>query len=257
MKKILLTVAGFDPSGGAGVLLDLQVFRSLGFQGTAVLTALTSQNIQKVLDVIPLPAPFVLSQYRALKRDFAWRGIKVGLVGKKANLSVIKIILEELAHLPRVIDPVFRASSGAWFLDRESIPAFIKAIGGRATVITPNLQEATLLTGIKIRGLEDMEKAAKAVYELTGVACFLKGGHLKGGIFDVLFTGKKSHVIKSQRLPVQVHGTGCFLSASLLAYLARGYKLEDAIQLARRYTRRAIKQAVKLKSRRGRALFSF
>jgi len=257
MKKILLTVAGFDPSGGAGVLLDLQVFRSLGFQGTAVLTALTSQNIQKVWKVVPLPASFVLSQYQALKKDFAWRGIKVGLVGKKANLSVIKIILEELANLPRVIDPVFRASSGAWFLDQESIPTFIKTIAGRATVITPNLQEATLLTGIKVRGLKDMEKAAKAVYELTGAACFLKGGHLKGEVFDVLFTGQHIHVFKSQRLPVKVHGTGCFFSASLLAYLAKGYKLEDAGRLAGCKTRRAIRGAVKPKASRGRALFSF
>lgn len=254
-KKILLSVAGFDPSGGAGVILDLQVFRSLGFQGTAIVTAMTSQNIQEVLEIKPLPASFVWSQYQALKKDFSWRGIKLGLAGGKALFPLVRRFLEEQAAFPRVIDPVFRSSSGAWFLEPESIPAFLKIISGRASIITPNLPEARLITRMRIREAEEMEKAARKIFELTGIPCLLKGGHLLGPVVDVLFTGQKTKVFISPRIPVEVHGTGCFLSASLLAYLSRGHGLEEACQLALRFTRKAIAKASKRRGRR--TIFSF
>ena len=255
MKKMLLTVAGFDPSGGAGLILDLQVFRSLGFQGTAVVTALTSQNSQKVFEVRPLPAPFILSQYRVLKKDFTWEGLKIGLVGHRSLFPAIREILEDQADRPRVIDPVFRSSSGTWFLERGDIPVFLKTISGQATVITPNIPEASLITGIKIRSVEDMERAAQRIYEMTGIACSLKGGHGRGKIFDLLYTGKIIRLVERERLPVRVHGTGCLFSASLLSYLALLNDLERAWLASLRFTRRAIKKA--FVPRRGRAIFSF
>jgi len=255
MKKMLLTVAGFDPSGGAGLILDLQVFRSLGFQGSAVVTTLTSQNSQKVFEVRPLAAPFILSQYRVLKKDFSWQGLKIGLVGHRSLLPAIKEILEDQADRPRVIDPVFRSSSGTWFLERQDIPAFLKAISERATVITPNIPEASLITGIKIRSVSDMERAARKIYEMTGMACVLKGGHRRGKIFDLLYTGKIIRLVERERLPVKVHGTGCLFSASLLAYLVLFQDLEKAWLASLRFTRRAIKKA--FVPRRKRAIFSF
>ncbi len=251
---MLLTVAGFDPSGGAGLILDLQVFRSLGFQGTAIITSLTSQNVQKVFEFKPLPASFVLSQYRVLKKDFAWEGMKIGLLGGKSLFPVIKEILEDQVTRPRVIDPVFRSSSGTWFLEPAVIPSFLKTIAGRATIITPNVPEASLITGLKIRSLSDMERAARIIYEMTGVACLLKGGHREGQIFDFLYTGKISRVFRSQRLPMKVHGTGCLLSAALVASLVRFKDLEKACTVSLRFTRRAIKGA--FIPRRGRAIFS-
>ncbi len=254
MKKMLLTVAGFDPSGGAGLILDLQVFRSLGFQGTAVITSLTSQNIQKVFDFKPLSASFVLSQYKILKKDFSWEGMKIGLLGSKFLFPAIREILEDQAGRPRVIDPVFRSSSGTWFLEPSLIPSFLKTISGRATIITPNLPEASLMTGLKIKSLEDMERAARIIYEKTGVPSLIKGGHRPGRIFDFLYTGKKGRFFESQRLPIRVHGTGCLLSAALVAYLVRYKDLEKACALALRFTRRAIKKA--FIPRKGRAIFS-
>ncbi len=255
MKKILLSVAGFDSSGGAGVLLDLHVFRSLGYHGVAVLTALTSQNVQRVFRVYPLPASFVLSQYQALQRNFNLSGMKLGLIGHASLFPVIQRLLEEQANIPRVVDPVFRASSGAWFLEKKSVPDYIRMIAGRATIITPNIEEAHLLTGIKIRGVEDMERAARVIRERTGLACLLKGGHLPGPIFDLLLTEKGVRLFPAKRLQREVHGTGCFLSSSLVAYLARGLKLEKACSLALAFTRRHIARSVK--PRPGRSMFVF
>ncbi|MCX7974572.1 MAG: hydroxymethylpyrimidine/phosphomethylpyrimidine kinase [Candidatus Aminicenantes bacterium] len=252
---MLLTVAGFDPSGGAGLILDLQVFRSLGFQGTAVVTALTSQNIQRVFEVKALPPSFVRSQYQALKKDFSWEGMKVGLIGNRSLLPIIKEILEELANRPRVIDPIFQASSGACFLDPKAIPDFLKTIAERASVITPNLHEASTITGLKIKTVEDMEKAAKRIYEMTGLPCLLKGGHRPGRIFDLLYTERKVRIFESPRQAIKVHGTGCFLSASLLAYLVLKKDLEKACAAALLFTQKAIKKAIK--PHRGRAFFSF
>lgn len=252
---MLLTVAGFDPSGGAGLILDLQVFRSLGFQGTAVITSLTSQNIQKVFEFKPLPASFVLSQYEVLKKDFRWEGMKIGLIGSQSLLPVIKEILEDQAGRPRVIDPVFRSSSGTWFLEPAIIPSFLKTISSRATIITPNVPEASLITGLKIRSLQDMERATRIIYEITGIPCLLKGGHRPGPIFDFFYSGKTSRVFESQRLPVEVHGTGCLLSAALVAFLVRYKDLEKACQVSLRFTRQAIKKA--FIPRRGRAIFSW
>lgn len=255
MKKMLLTVAGFDPSGGAGLVLDLQVFRSLGFQGTAVVTSLTIQNVQKVFELKPLPASFVLSQYSALKKDFTWEGMKVGLLGSQSLLPVIREILEDQAPRPRVIDPVFRSSSGTWFLEPAVIPSFLKTIAGRATIITPNVPEASLITGLKIKSPTDMERAAKIIYEMTGVPCLLKGGHRPGQIFDFLYTGKISRLFESERLPAKVHGIGCLLSASLVAYLVRYKDLEKACSVSLRFTRWAIKRA--FIPRKGRAIFNW
>lgn len=254
MKKTLLTVAGFDPSGGAGVILDLQVFRSLGFQGTAVVTTLTSQNIQRVFEFKPLPASFVLSQYKVLKKDFTWEGMKIGLVGSKVLFSIIREILEDQTGRPRVIDPVFRSSSGTWFLEPGIIPSFLKTISGRATIITPNVPEASLMTGLKIKSLADIEKAARIIYEMTGIPCLLKGGHRPGQIFDFLYTGKISRFFESQRLPAKVHGTGCLLSAALVAYLVRYGDLEKACAFSLRFIRRSIERAII--PRNGRAIFS-
>lgn len=254
-QKMLLTVAGFDPSGGAGIILDLQAFRSLGFQGTAVVTALTCQNIQQVYEVKVLPPTFVRSQYMVLKKDFSWQGMKVGLIGRSSLLPVIKDILEEFKNKPRVIDPVFQASSGATFLDSKAIPAFLKIISGRASIITPNIPEASQMTGLKIKTVNDMEQAAKKIYELTGVPCLLKGGHRTGRIFNVLYTEKKVRLFESDRYPLKVHGTGCFLSACLLAYLVSSKDLEWACEAALEFTQQAIRKA--FKPRKGRALFSF
>ncbi len=241
--KTLLSLAGFDPSGGAGLFLDLAVFRRLGFHGAGIMTALTFQNTRRVLGIKSLPSRDVEAQYRALRGDIPWSGLKVGMIGSRANLAFISRVLAENRGLPRVIDPVLRSSSGAQLLERVAVPRFLASIEERASVITPNIAEAAALSGRPIRGLDDMRLAARTIYERAGVPCLIKGGHGRGPVIDLLYDGRRDKVFVHERLAVDAHGTGCFLSAALLAFLAGGQSLERACGLALRLTVRAIRQS--------------
>ena len=160
MKRTLLTVAGFDPTSGAGISLDLRVFQSAGFQGMAVLTSLTEQNTEVVKKIYLLTPEFVKAQYETLRKDVSFSGIKVGMLGSGKNIPVIKKILADNPKIPRVVDPVFKSSSGTWLLEPESIPDYISEIRGKASLLTPNLEEASLISGTKIATEEDMRTAA-------------------------------------------------------------------------------------------------
>jgi len=254
MKKVLLTIAGFDPSGGAGVLLDTAVFRRLGFHGAAVLTALTAQGPAGVRNVRPVEPSVVRSQYRALVRDLVPAGIKVGMAATAANLAAVGRILDRHTSVPRVIDPVLRSSSGAWLLERTAVPGFLDAVRGRASLLTPNLEEAGRLSGRPVTTIADMEAAAREIFDRTGVPCLVKGGHLAGDAVNVLFDGRRVYLFGKPRLRKDVHGTGCFFSAALLAFLARGRSLPRAGELATEMTRNGIRAARPIG--RGRAVFS-
>lgn len=253
--KTLLSLAGYDPSAGAGLLLDLSVFQRLGFHGIGVVTALTVQNTRSVAGVYVIRAGQVNEQYRTLKKDLDPAGLKVGMAGSLENLRLIGGILAENPRVPKVIDPVFRSSSGSWLLEPRALSEFLAAIMGRASVLTPNLNEAALLTGQRVRTLDDMHRAANLLYEKTGVPCLVKGGHLRGPITDLLFDGRTHRLYRHRRSAKDVHGTGCFLSASLLGFLALGYSLPRACGLAIGLTQRAIHKA--RRPGRGRSVIGF
>ncbi len=246
MKKILLSVAGYDPTSGAGITLDLKVFERLGFQGTAVLTSVTAQNTTGVRKVHCLPPELIREQYNVLAEDISFSGIKVGMLGCGANIPVIRKILADNPDLPKVIDPVFKSSSGAWLLEKESIPNFISVIKKKASLLAPNLEEASLISGLRIRKKEDMKEAAEVIYSLTGISCLIKGGHLRGKAVNLLYDGSKFYFFEKRKLRKKVHGTGCFLSSSILAYLAKGKSLETACRLATNLAHQAIKQAARI-----------
>jgi len=253
--RTLLSLAGYDPSAGAGLLLDLSVFQRLGFHGAGVATALTVQNTLRVRGVYVVRAAQVDEQYRMLRKDLVLAGLKVGMVGSRQNLRLIGRILSENANVPRVIDPVFRASSGAWLLDQKAVPLFLASIRDRASIITPNLGEASLLTGIAVKSQKDIRDAARMIFDKSGIPCLVKGGHLRGPITDLLFDGRDFRLYRHPRTSQSVRGTGCFLSASLLGFLVEGYALERACGLAIGLTLRAIRRARKLG--RGPAVITF
>ena len=253
MKKSLLTIAGFDPSGGAGVLLDIRTFAALGFHGAAVLTAVTVQNTARVHDAVPLPASLVADQFEVLAGDLAFAGIKVGMVGSRDNVAAVAKILRAVRGKPRVVDPVFRASSGAPLLEGEAIPEFLPAIRGQATVLTPNLEEAGRLVGRRVTDAAGMRAAAEEIYDLGRIPCLIKGGHLAGDPVNLLFDGKACALFGRPRIRKDVHGTGCLFSAALLGYLAKGKTLVKACDLATDYTAEAIRKAVRVG--RGRPIF--
>jgi hydroxymethylpyrimidine/phosphomethylpyrimidine kinase len=246
MKKILLSVAGFDPSSGAGVLLDLKVFQHFRFQGIGILTSLTAQNTKEVKNIHHLPSRFLWEQYKTLEADVSFSGIKVGMVGSKNNIEIISKILSKNKNIPRVVDPVFKSSSGTWLLKKEFIRGYISAIGGKASLLTPNLEEAQLISGNRIKIFEDFIAAAEEIYSKTKIPCFIKGLGIRSKIMDVLYDGKKYYSFENERIKKRVHGTGCFLSSSILAFLAEGHPLKKACLLASRFTHQARKEAIQL-----------
>ncbi len=246
MKKNLLSIGGFDPSAGAGVLLDTAVFHSLGFRGHAILTALTAQNSRKVRKVLPLPAAFLELQYRILAEEFRPEGIKAGMIASAENLEVVTEIFARNKDIPRVVDPVFRSSSGARLLEKKGVQHYLRALGGKVSLITPNLEEAAVLTGRPVRTLADMRLAASGIHDKSGIPCLVKGGHLKGRTVDVLFDGRLIHDFPHKRIRKDIHGTGCFLASAILAFLAKGYGLVDGCRQGIAITHRSMGRAVRL-----------
>lgn len=246
MKKALLSVAGYDPTSGAGAVLDQNVFLHMGFHGVGILTSLTAQNTEGIKKVYCPPPGFLRAQYESLRSDVAFCGIKVGMIGCKENIPLIAQILSKNPDIPIVVDPVFRSSSGYWLLEKNAIPEYIKKIAGKASLLTPNIEEAGFISGIKVEQIEDMKKAAEKIYSLSRISCLVKGGHLKKQSIDLLYEGRKFHIFKKEKLRIKVHGTGCFLSSSLLGYLAKGNSLIQACFLATELTHKAIKNAISI-----------
>ena len=239
MKKILLSIAGFDPCSGAGILLDLKVFKELNFRGMGILTSLTAQNTNEIKDVHCPPPEFLWTQYETLKEDIFISGIKIGMVGCQDNIEVIKKILINSRDIPIVVDPVFKSSSGTWLLEKKFIDSYIKEIKGLVSLITPNLDEAYLISGISITDRERLKDAAKRIHSITLTPCLIKGSKINKKIVDILYDGQNFHFHEKKEINKKVHGTGCFLSSSLLCFLVLGKSLKDAFHLASDFTQKA------------------
>ena len=246
IKKALLSVAGFDPTAGAGVSLDLGAFLHLGFHGTAILTALTTQNTKLVKRVHPLQPDFVWDQYKTLFEDVHLAGIKVGMIGAKNNVPVIERILSENPEVPRVVDPVLQSSSGTWLIEKDAISDYVEKIAIHSSLLTPNLMEATWISEIKIKKEKHMKRAAEKIHDLIQTPCLIKGGHFPGFTSDLLYDGNRHYFFRNKKINKNAHGTGCFLSSCILGYLARGNTIEKACHQAIELTRQAIQQSVSI-----------
>jgi hydroxymethylpyrimidine kinase/phosphomethylpyrimidine kinase len=233
-------------------MLDLCVFERLGHRGYGVLTAVTAQDAARVAGVYPVTAKALEGQFRRLAERLPVGGIKIGMLATGANLRAAARILEKQAGRPRIVDPVLRSSSGALLLERRAWPRLLDAFAGRADLITPNLDEAGALTGRSVRTVADMKSAAEEIHRRSGLACLLKGGHLEAQATDILYDGREHTAFAHPRLERRVHGTGCFLSAAILAYLADGRPLKEACGLGIFRTGQAIRAAVPAPSTGGR-----
>jgi hydroxymethylpyrimidine kinase/phosphomethylpyrimidine kinase len=248
--RVALSIAGSDPTGGAGLQLDLQVFRALGVHGTGVITALTIQDTKKVHRVLPAFPSVVSDQLRALLADVAPHAIKLGMLASDDVLRAVALGLEAggRPRPPLVIDPVLRASDGTALLERRAIPGLLDLMRG-AALITPNLPEAEELSGLDVSSRGGAERAARwFVAEAGAEAALLKGGHREGTPDDCLALreggGVTLHWLAGARIEgAPVHGTGCALSAAIAAELAHGRDLEDAVARGRTFVRAAIARA--------------
>ncbi|OGD27348.1 MAG: hypothetical protein A2V57_08500 [Candidatus Aminicenantes bacterium RBG_19FT_COMBO_65_30] len=244
MTKNLVSIAGYDPSGGAGVLLDIGVFEQLGQRGFGVLTAVTAQNPGRVARVFPMAARAVTGQFGRLAEAVDIAGIKVGMLATVENLSAAAKILARNTRIPRVVDPIFLSSSGALLLEKAAWPRYLAVLRGMADLVTPNLDEAEILTKGQVRTVSEMRIAAALVTRTGRMPCLLKGGHLEGRAVDILYDGRKFTVFEHERRAKSVHGTGCFLSSAILGYMAEGRPLEEACGLGIARVGRAIRAAV-------------
>lgn len=252
MTPVALTIAGSDPSGGAGLQADLKTFHQFGVYGMSVATLLTVQNTRCVSAVELLAPQFVAAQLDACLSDIPPAAAKTGALGDAALIELLAQRAADFAF-PLVVDPVMVSKHGDALLPPNAAEALAGALLPRATLVTPNIPEAEALTGLEIRTPQDMEAAARALVERGPRAVLVKGGAFSSSAsVDVLCIDGRVEPLESSRIDtVHTHGTGCVLSAAITAGLARGVGLVDAVRAAKRFVAAAIKTAPGLGAGRG------
>lgn len=234
MTRVALTIAGSDPSGGAGIQGDLKTFHQHGVYGTAVITLLTVQNTRGVTHVEPMRPELVRDQILAVLDDVPPHAAKTGALG---SAGVVRAVAELASRFtfPLVVDPVMISKHGAPLLDAEAAEALRDALLRHAFLVTPNAPEAQVLSGVHVHDRESAHEAARIVAELGPRAVLIKGGHLEGAeAVDYLYFDGHLHELSAPRLPTpHTHGTGCAYSAAIAAHLARGETLLDAVSEAK------------------------
>jgi hydroxymethylpyrimidine/phosphomethylpyrimidine kinase len=250
--RVALTIAGSDPTGGAGLQADLQVFRAFGVHGAGVLTALTVQDTAKVHRVLPIFPNVVLEQLRVLLADLTPHAVKIGMLATDDVARSVVLGLHGLERaatpVPIVLDPVLHASDGTRLLEPRA-RGVLEELIGRSAITTPNLLEASEITGCDVPTEEGIEAAACAlVTNLGAAAALVKGGHRDGppdDLFVVREGGSASLTwLRGERIDAgRVHGTGCALASAIAAGLARGVELREAVERARRFVANALREA--------------
>lgn len=242
--KNVLSIAGVDPSGGAGVFADIKVMSALGTYATGVVAALTAQNTKAVTGVMPISGAFVRQQIDTLFDDVRIDAVKIGMLGSEDVMAAVAQGLREHRAQKIVLDTVMVAKSGDRLMPDDAVAYFRKTLLPIADVITPNLPEASVLLGREIVEVAQMHEAARELWQMCGRrgAVYLKGGHCHGDILrDVFFDGKQFIDLDGARVHTEnTHGTGCSLSSAIAALWARTGEIERAVRLARSYVEEAI-----------------
>jgi len=240
-----LTIAGSDPSGGAGLQADLKTFSALGCYGATVVVAVVDENTVGVTGVHPIPVDFVKGQIRSVLDDIGADAIKIGMLHSSELILAVRDTLAGYDIRNIVLDPVMVATSGDPLLEADAVSTLRDELMPLARVITPNIPEAELLAGHKISGQESLPDAARELSALCGgVSVFLKAGHLcDDELIDIFYNAETGNIteLKSKRMDtVNTHGTGCTLSSAIVASLAKGMGLDTAARVAKDYIAEAI-----------------
>jgi hydroxymethylpyrimidine/phosphomethylpyrimidine kinase len=245
MTRVALTIAGSDSGGGAGIQADLKTFAAFGVFGTSVITALTAQNTLGVRAIAELQPAFVRAQLDAIFEDFPVASAKTGMLARRPIIEAVATGCRNRRLRNLVVDPVMVAASGDVLLSPDAVGAMRDLMLPLATLVTPNVREAEILSGLKIDDVATMHAAACTIVQIGAPAVLLKGGRLGGPTsVDVLCRGSTIREFTTPRLPVQrAHGTGCTLSAAIAAALALGMPLEDSIEAAKLYVTNALATA--------------
>ena len=242
--RTALTIAGSDSGGGAGIQADLKTFSALGVFGMSAVTAITAQNTVAVTAVFEIPTDVIAAQIDAVVTDIGVDAVKTGMLSSSEIIRVVAAKIREHRLSTAVIDPVMVATSGDRLLREEAVEALRTELLPLAMVVTPNLPEAEVLTGLTITTLEQMREAARQIVGLGARSVIVKGGHLEGDAVDVFFDGTNFLELPAPRInTTSTHGTGCTLASAIAALLAGGEPLEAAITGAKAYVTAAIEQA--------------
>ena len=250
----LLTIAGSDSGGGAGIQADLKTFSALGCFGMSAITALTAQNTCGVRAIHGVPLNVLRDQIDAVVEDIGVDAVKIGMLHSPEMVQVVANAIDRHALPHVVMDPVMVATSGAVLIDSPAIAALVRELFGRAVLVTPNLDEATLLVGRTLANEDDMQLAAHELLAKGARAVLLKGGHLAGDVVSDLLqvAGAAPYWMRAPRIATaNTHGTGCTLSSAIAAYLALGHSLIDAVEAARAYVRGALAAGAHVKTGQG------
>lgn len=244
----VLTIAGSDPSGGAGMQADLKTMTANRVYAMSAITALTAQNTTGVIDIMEVSPKFLAEQLDCVFTDIYPDAIKTGMVSSGALIETIADKLTEYGAKNIVVDPVMVATSGSRLITEDAIETLKAKLFPLATIITPNIPEAEVLSGMQIRQREDMEEAAERIGESFGCAVLLKGGHQLQDANDLLWQKEKESVwfYKKRIDNPNTHGTGCTLSSAIAANLAKGYALETAVRYAKNYISGALEAMLDL-----------
>lgn len=245
--RTVLTIAGSDSSGGAGIQADLKTFAAFGVYGTSAITAITAQSTVGVTAVAPLDGELVTAQIEAVAGDIALHATKTGMLATAAIVETVVAAIEALDLPMVVVDPVLASTSGRALLDSDGITALKRELLPHARVVTPNIPEAEILSGIRIASPEDARTAALRIQELGVSAVIITGGHARGSgeVVDVVLDGETIHECRAARVTsAHTHGTGCTFASAVAACLALGTSLPEAAARAQQFVAGAIRHGI-------------
>jgi hydroxymethylpyrimidine/phosphomethylpyrimidine kinase len=247
--RTVLTIAGSDSSGGAGIQADLKTFAALGVYGLSAVTAVTAQSTVGITASLPMPADLVTAQIEAVAGDIAIHATKTGMLATAAIVEAVSAAIEEVQLPLVVIDPVMLSTEGQRLMDDDGLLALTSTLLPRARVITPNLPEAEAIGRCRVASLSDVRDAAKRIQDLGAAAVVVKGGHAAHGseVVDVLLDGDVFYEFRVTRIArPDTHGTGCAFASAVAAQLALGSTLPEAVDRAQKYVAAALARRVKL-----------
>lgn len=243
-----LTIAGTDPTGGAGIQADLKTFQEREVYGMSVITSAVAQNTTGVQEVQNMPISFIDQQLKSVFTDIEPEAIKTGMIATIEMMELIAGYFKKYAHIPYCLDPVMVATSGDTLMEEASQTVIKQLLVPLATVVTPNLPEAEVLVGKQVSSLSDMERAADYIVRQLGAkTVVVKGGHLEGKAIDVFYDGEQFHHLTAERYDTKdTHGTGCTFSAVITAELAKGKPTLEAVKMGKKFTSAAIQYSLAL-----------
>ncbi len=246
MKKVL-TIAGSDCSGGAGIQADLKTFAAHGVYGMSVIVSVVAENTCRVIDIRDITPDMIKKQMDAVFEDITPDAVKIGMLSGQECMEAVALKLEQYKPGNVVIDPVMIAKGGHALMKEEALVFFIKRLIPLAGMLTPNIPEAEAIAGMRINTPEDMKKAAVSIYQMGAGSVLVKGGHLDGDAEDILFDGKEFYIYSTRRIKTKnTHGTGCTFSSAIASNLALGLPFQKAVENAKEYVTMAIEHSLEI-----------